>query len=226
MFLIKINIKGFYLMENLFDNYETSYFSTDSGYVCSYCGNTQLVIDDAIDEHGNCWGTRYYCECEQAKLEQEMKHKISALTREGLIDLIAEVKKEYAPKLQQNNTLIQEIKFKNDFSTFIKNNLYSYHTWLQDKSNVELLDMLKDLILPIRSLYERRNYDDTFEKEDITIAIHNYGLQNEYWEVYICDDEGERFSHLSKDDMINLSEVENYIEELKDKYNVIVKQNK
>lgn len=64
-----------------FDNYETKYFSTDRGYVCSYCGNDDLIIDDSFDEHENYFGTRYYCTCEQAKLEQEMKHKINTLTK-------------------------------------------------------------------------------------------------------------------------------------------------
>jgi hypothetical protein len=210
-------------MVNDFDNYETSYFSADRGYVCSYCGSEHLVIDDAFDEHGNYGGTRYYCVCEQAKLEQEMKHKVSALTRSGMTDLIDEVMAEYAPRLVQDDVRINRIKFEGELREFFINQLYSQNRRLQDMTNVELLHIIKDNVLNLRLLYERRHEDDTFEKEDITVSVHNYGANMDLWEVYMVEDYDDVYDHIGKADLTSREDAVAYIESLKDRYNITIK---
>jgi len=119
-----------------FSNYETTYFDGKAGYTCVYCGNDNLVIDDSFDQYQNYQGTRYYCTCEQAKVEQEMKRKISALTSSGMLDLIPKAQEEYLPKLKPNNVMINQHKFENELYTFFNHHLY------------------RENLLRLRSLYE------------------------------------------------------------------------
>lgn len=86
-----------------FNNFETSYKHVNGRDICVYCGNSDLVIDDAFDEHGNYRGTRYYCTCEQAKIEQKMKGEIAEQEKRT-----HEIMKKYKQELEHNSYEIQK----------------------------------------------------------------------------------------------------------------------
>ena len=80
-----------------FDNFETRTEYIGGSKTCVYCGNQHLVIDDSFDEHGNYEGTRNYCECEQAKIEQEMKREMAKYENKK-----KEIEKQFEDKLKHN----------------------------------------------------------------------------------------------------------------------------
>lgn len=93
-----------------FDNYSTETIYVNGRKVCVYCENEWLVIDDRFDEYGGYCGTRNYCTCEQAKIEQEMKRELEKEYEKEL-----EIRKKYKDKLKVDKSKIARLKVKELF---------------------------------------------------------------------------------------------------------------
>jgi hypothetical protein len=89
-----------------FSNYETKTEYINGSKTCVYCGNQELVIDDSFSEHGEYQGTRNYCECEQAQIEQKMKREMEKFENKK-----KEIEKQYQDKLKHNEKAIVRAKF-------------------------------------------------------------------------------------------------------------------
>jgi hypothetical protein len=124
-----------------FSNYETKYETINGIYTCVYCGNTDLVIDDSFDEYGNYQGTRYYCTCEQAKIEQQMKREMELIEKRK-----QEIKKKYRNKLQYDKKAIAKAKLKEEITIVLKRYV----------RNGELRGMTKDEFMElVGEIFER-----------------------------------------------------------------------
>lgn len=115
------------------DNYPTKYINSNEGYVCAYCFNTDLVIDDDIDEYGNYRGTVYYCTCEKAKLEQQMKSEIALLKEKESV-----IMKKYEGKLEENKDEVAKYELKDELYSILTRYMYAELDHLSDDIIVEL----------------------------------------------------------------------------------------
>lgn len=103
-----------------FNNYSTTYIDiSGQGYTCVYCGNQHLEIDDAFGEYGDYQGTRYYCDCEKAKIEQEMKRELELKEKD-----IQKIRDSYKDKLEYDLNKIKALKFNGEFKDFLQMNSY------------------------------------------------------------------------------------------------------
>ncbi|WP_310877107.1 hypothetical protein [Priestia megaterium] len=99
-----------------YENYGTTYQTINGGYICMYCGNTDLVIDDSFDEHGNYGGTRYYCTCDQAKIEQKMKKELEIYENKRI-----EIEEKYADKLEYNKSALAVANLTESLGELVQN---------------------------------------------------------------------------------------------------------
>jgi hypothetical protein len=121
-----------------FSNYETTYEIINGDYVCVYCGNTNLVIDDSFDEYGNYQGTRYYCTCEQAKIEQQMKKEMELAEKKK-----REIENKYKDKLKYNKKAIAKAKLEEEISETLKK--YVMYGDLRGMSKAEFIELVGEL---------------------------------------------------------------------------------
>jgi hypothetical protein len=121
-----------------FANYETTYETINGVYTCVYCGNTNLVIDDSFDEYGNYQGTRYYCTCEQAKIEQQMKREMELAEKKK-----REIEKKYKDKLKYNKKAIAKAKLEEEISETLKK--YVMYGDLRGMSKTEFIELVGEL---------------------------------------------------------------------------------
>lgn len=121
-----------------YSNYETTFEVIDGQYTCVYCGNTNLVIDDSFDEYGNYEGTRYYCTCEQAKIEQQMKREMESVEEKK-----REIQKKYESKLQYNKKVIAKAKLKEEISKAL--NKYVMYGDLHGMTKEEFMELAGEL---------------------------------------------------------------------------------
>jgi hypothetical protein len=109
--------------------------SVHSGYVCAYCLNTNLVIDDDFDEHGGYRGTVYYCTCEKAKLEQQMLREIDTLKSKE-----AEIRAKYATDLNKDAANGLKFKLKDELFNTLRTYMYYGLNHLTNKEAIELFE--------------------------------------------------------------------------------------
>lgn len=138
-----------------YENYGTTYQTINGGYMCVYCGNTDLVIDDSFDDHGNYGGTRYYCICAQAKVEQEMKKELSSFESKR-----AEIQKKYAGKLEYNKAVLAEANLKEALGELVQN--YISYGDLSTMTKEKFLELSEEAY--IMNTYD--DYDNNEEEED------------------------------------------------------------
>ncbi len=98
-----------------YDNYSTEIVYVNGNQICVYCENEDLVIDDWFDEYGNYCGTRNYCTCEQAKIEQQMKRELEKEYEKEL-----EIKKKYQDKLVIDKSKIAKLEVKEKFANICR----------------------------------------------------------------------------------------------------------
>ncbi|MFA1509972.1 hypothetical protein ACDN41_12150 [Priestia aryabhattai] len=135
-----------------FANYETTYQTINGVYTCVYCGDTDLFIDDSFDEHGNYQGTRYYCTCDQAKIEQDMKRELAAYESKR-----EEIKERYASKLEYNKTVLAEAHLKEALGDLVENHI----------GYGDLHEMTKEKFLELaEEAYIMNTYDDYEDDEE------------------------------------------------------------
>jgi hypothetical protein len=136
-----------------FANYETTYETINGVYTCVYCGNTNLVIDDSFDEYGNYQGTRYYCTCEQAKIEQQMKSEMELVEKKK-----QEIENKYKDKLKYNKKAIAKAKLEEEISETLKK--YVMYGDLRGMSKSKFLELVDEIF--DREVW----YDDYLNGED------------------------------------------------------------
>ena len=136
-----------------FSNYETTYETINGVYTCVYCGNTNLVIDDSFDEYGNYQGTKYYCTCEQAKIEQQMKREMELAEKRK-----REIEKKYKDKLQYNKKAIAKAKLEEAISKALQS--YVMYGELHGMSKEEFIELASDVF--DREVW----YEDYSDEED------------------------------------------------------------
>lgn len=120
-----------------YDDYSTTLIYIGGSSACTYCGNEALVIDDWFDEHGNYCGTRNYCTCEQAKIEQQMKRELEKEYEKEI-----EIRKKYEDKLVVDKSKIEMLEVKEKFSEICRD--YVQYGALSGYSFEGLCDLLKD----------------------------------------------------------------------------------
>lgn len=134
-----------------FSNFETKTEYIKGSKTCVYCGNQNLVIDDSFDEYGNYNGTRNYCECEKAKLEQSMKREMELYENKK-----KELEKAYEDKLRYNTKVIEKAKLEGALSE-----LLSKHVMYGD-----LYGMKKEEFLELAGeMFDQQVWEDDFEDD-------------------------------------------------------------
>ncbi|MCL1700743.1 hypothetical protein [Lysinibacillus sp. Bpr_S20] len=135
-----------------YDNYSTTLVQIGRSRACAYCGDECLVIDDWFDEHGNYCGTRNYCTCEQAKIEQQMKRE---LEREHEKEIA--IRKKYEDKLVIDKSKIEMLEVKEKFSNICRDHVQ--YGALSSSSFEDLCDLLKEA-------YEEQVHDYEYEEDE------------------------------------------------------------
>lgn len=126
-----------------YDDYSTTYENIGGYYTCVYCGESNLVIDDWFGDNGEYCGTRYYCTCEQAKIEQEMKKELELISN------------KYVEKLKYNDSFLKKEKFKHHLEELIR-----YNFEIEKEELLNIAESIYDELKAEYELYEQCSEED------------------------------------------------------------------
>lgn len=90
------------------DYYETKNFTIGNKILCSYCGKECKESLQEYDEYD--FRLHYYCECEDAKKELEIKEEVLNVNNDARIKVI-QLEREL-PK--ENSKMVDEINYKHE----------------------------------------------------------------------------------------------------------------